>query len=108
MLKYFNNSKICPKNKKLLFHNMVIIICCSFWRLFNPNYIEPIVKILKRNKLLIFFSYKVIEIDKFLIAIKLILLVEKCNLAIQIYTILNFNLDNAKKKRQIFDKNIVN
>lgn len=43
---------------------------------------ESIVKIPKRNKLLIFFNYKVIKIDKFLIAIKLILLAKQCNLGL--------------------------
>lgn len=81
MSKDFNNSEVCLKNKGLLFHNTVIIVCCGPCRLSKPNYIELIIKIPKHSKTLSISSYKVIKINKSPISFKLIPLIKRRNLA---------------------------
>lgn len=66
----FNNSKKISKNKIFLLYNIITIICYSFYKLLNSNYIKVIIKISKLNKILLIASKKIIEINQYFFAIK--------------------------------------
>lgn len=96
---YFNDSGVYLKSRKLLFYNIITNIYFGLCILFNPNYIEFIVKMSKYRQALSIFSHEIIKINKSLIAIKLILLIKCQNLATQISTIFIIKLGSAQKKR---------
>lgn len=109
MSEYFNELDVCPRSKKLLFHNTITTVRYSPYGLLNPNYVEALSKVPKHSKTIPIFKREIIELDKSTVTTKstTIVPVKRQGLRTQISSIPSLKLGYAEKERQVVDQQIM-